>query len=433
VIFVPVAGVSCAATAPALLQSSGKGCLSEGGRQGCTPGRALSSASWITITPDGRNVYVGAEASGAINIYQRVGPFGGLIQPDGSAGCLSESALEGCGSARALTGARPVAVSPDGRSVYVGALNGVAVFLRDRGSGALVQLPGPAGCVENGAAEGCGAARGFAKGSVRGLAVSADGRFVYAAVRFTSVVAVFARDPNSGAISQLPGGAGCISETRRPGCAWGRGLHGSRDVVLSPDQRFVYIASEDGNSVAVFARNRRTGTLIQLRGRSGCLQQRGNDGCTPVRAFLSPHQLALSRNGLDAYVASDHSAAVDVLRRDPGNGTLHQLAGRAGCVEDGGGEGCTPGSALGAAHSIAVAPSGLVYVAGNSANSVAIFAVDSRTAGLRERGCIASRGPPECARAFGLMGVHSITLSSDGRTLYAASERGDAIVVLTVG
>ncbi len=433
-VFAPVVVFSCAATTVALLQAGGRGCLSEGGLQGCTAGRALNRASWVTVTPDGRNVYVGAENSGAVNIYDRVGGSGGLIQHGGAEGCLAENGIEGCGVARGLVGARPVAVSPQGGSVYVGAHDGIAVFFRDRASGGLFQLPGAAGCVQDTAVEGCGAGRGLANGSVRGLAVSADGRTVYAAVRFTSVVAVFARDPGSGALRQLPGPAGCISERRRPHCALGRGLRGPRGIVFSPDQRFVYISAEDGNAVAVFTRDRRTGALTQLRGRSGCVQQRGGpDGCTPARAFLSPHQLALSPSGQYAYVASAHSAAVDVLRRDPANGTLHQLARRAGCVEVGGGEGCAAGLALASAESVAVAPSGTVYVAGNLSNAVAVFDVDPRTAGLRERACIATHGPSGCARAFGLIGVHSLALSANGRTLYAASERSNAVVVLTVG
>ena len=70
-------------------------------------------------------------------------------------------------------------------------LQGVAVFARDRGTGALTQLGGEDACVDNGGREGC--ADGRALDFATGLAVSPDGKSAYVASGISDAVAVFAR------------------------------------------------------------------------------------------------------------------------------------------------------------------------------------------------------------------------------------------------
>ena len=43
-----------------------------------------------------------------------------------------------------------------------------------------------------------------------------------------------------------------------------------------------------------------------------------------------------------------------IFARDPVEGALHQLAGRAGCVRDGGGRGCARGRGLASATSVVI-------------------------------------------------------------------------------
>ena len=76
--------------------------------------------------------------------------LGELSQKPGTAGCVSETGTGGaCQNGKALEDALGVAASPDGKSVYVAsfASDAVAVFDRDPGTGALSQKPGTAGCV----------------------------------------------------------------------------------------------------------------------------------------------------------------------------------------------------------------------------------------------------------------------------------------------
>jgi sugar lactone lactonase YvrE len=58
---------------------------------------------------------------------------GGLTQPAGAAGCVSETGSGHCADGHALTRAGSVAISPDGKSVYVASSypsNAVARFNR---------------------------------------------------------------------------------------------------------------------------------------------------------------------------------------------------------------------------------------------------------------------------------------------------------------
>ena len=81
----------------------------------------------------------------------------------------------------------------------------------------------------------------------------------------------------SGRLVQPHGHAGCIHRTGINRCAPGRFVTSPEDVVVSPDGRFVYVASFGNHAIAIFARNRRTGRLTQLPGRRGCMHHQPAD------------------------------------------------------------------------------------------------------------------------------------------------------------
>ena len=90
------------------------------------------------------------------------------MQLPGRGGCLVDRSepAGGCTRVRALRGPAPfvgsnaVAISPDGRNVYVASArsNAIAVFKRDARTGELVQSPGSAGCIATKGAGGCATA-----------------------------------------------------------------------------------------------------------------------------------------------------------------------------------------------------------------------------------------------------------------------------------
>ena len=104
-----------------LTQKAGTaGCVSDDGTGGeCHDGEALDEPVAIASSPDGKNVYVAAESSGAIAIFDRVGD-GTLTQKTGPAGCISDDGSGGaCQDGYGLGRADAVVVSPDGENVYV--------------------------------------------------------------------------------------------------------------------------------------------------------------------------------------------------------------------------------------------------------------------------------------------------------------------------
>src|SRR5204862_7525764 len=105
---------------------------------------------------------------------------GDLTQPAGSAGCVSETGAGPCADGHALYGPLSVAVSADGKSVYVASSNdvdgvhfsnAVARVTRNRTTGATAQPAGSAGCAsETGAGPG---ARGQGRGGPARVGLSA--------------------------------------------------------------------------------------------------------------------------------------------------------------------------------------------------------------------------------------------------------------------
>ena len=86
--------------------------------------------------------------------------------------------------------------------------------------------------------------------------MSPDGRNAYVAASASNALAVFARDAVSGALRQLAGKAGCISETGTGGaCRDGTGLWGASAVALSPDGRYAYAPGFFSSAVAVLRRS----------------------------------------------------------------------------------------------------------------------------------------------------------------------------------
>jgi DNA-binding beta-propeller fold protein YncE len=166
-------------------------------------------------------------------------------------GCFASLAAQGCRVLpdTSLGGARGVAVSPDGRSVYVASpgSDSIAHFFR---GGPLGQLAYD-GCLANTAAQGCGDLPGAPLGGADAVAVSPDGRSVYVASRDSDSIAHFFRSPE-GKIAY----DGCLANDDAQGCANlpGAPLNDANGVAVSPDGRSVYVASADSDSIAHFFR-----------------------------------------------------------------------------------------------------------------------------------------------------------------------------------
>lgn len=440
-----LAGSALAVTGQITQLPGTAGCVSESGSGGeCADGHALFSPDSVATSPDGRSVY--ATFIGGVAVFQRNPTSGALTQLPGTAGCVNEDGRNGCADGHSLDDANAVAVSPDGKNVYVAAdlpSHAVTAFQRDTTTGELTQLPpsGTAGCVSQSGSEGCIDGKGL--GQPVGVAVSPDGKNVYVASYRSDSVAVLQRNTTTGALTQDAGGAGagCVREGGGV-CRNGRALESPLSVTVSPDGKNVYVSSS--HAIAVFKRNPSTGALWQLRGTAGCVSESGNGGaCADGKALESGWSVAVSADGKNVYVASSLSSAVAVFRRDATTGTLTQLvgpAGKAGCVSESGTEGaCADGKGLFGAQSVAVSPDGRsVYAASNLSEAVAVFRRDAGTGVLTQlagnAGCVTETGSDlwdpttVCAMARSLEYPRWVTVSADGENVYIAAPHSNAVV-----
>jgi DNA-binding beta-propeller fold protein YncE len=212
----------------------------------------LDGAGAVTVSPDGKSVYV--VSSDAVVRLVRNTTTGAITQPAGAAGCISQTGAGPCADGRALDGAGSVAVAPDGKSVYVASNNAVVRLVRNTTTGAITQPAGwAAGCISQTGAGPC--ADGRALDGPREVAVSPDGKNVYVVSEYSDAVARFDRNTTTGAITQPAGwAAGCISQTGAGPCANGHGLLGPSSVVVAPGGKSVYVAADNGDAVARFNR-----------------------------------------------------------------------------------------------------------------------------------------------------------------------------------
>ncbi len=368
----------------ALTQKKGTaGCISDNGRGGipndpssgpCFDGKALKSASSVTVSPDGTSVYVTSRSSKAVAIFERDPDNGALTQKQGNAGCIAEAGRGGCVVGRALKLPDSVTVSPDGTNVYVASYgsNAVAILKRNPANGRLNQKPGPAGCISEGAEGGC--LDGVALAGADSVTVSPDGANVYVASFGSHSVVILDRDPTTGTLTQRPGTAGCISNSGTDGsCIEGRALAYADSVSVSPDGISVYVTASNSGAVSIFDRDS-TGALAQISGPAGCISDNGTGGaCTNGKALAGASSVAISPDGTSAYVASTENAAVAIFDRETGTGFLTQKSETKGCISRKGAA-CARGKALNLVRSVTVSPDGRnVYTAADGSDAVAIF------------------------------------------------------------
>ncbi len=416
-----------AATTGDLTQKPGvAGCWSAVGL--CSPGTALAGARSVTVSPDGRSAYAASQAGSAVVVFDRA-VDGTLTQKPGTAGCISDTGAGPCVDGTALDNARSVTVSPDGRSAYVasGSIGAVAVF--DRAvDGTLTQKPGTAGCISDTGAGPC--VDGTALGGAFEVTVSPDGRNAYVASNSSGAVAVFDRAAD-GTLTQKAGTAACISDTGAGPCGDGTGLGGSLGVVVSPDGTSAYVASFDSAAVAVLDRAA-DGTLTQRPGTAGCISDTGAGPCVDGTALDGASSVTVSPDGRSVYVASQISSAVAVFDR-AADGTLTQKPATAACVSDTGAGPCIDGTALAVAASVAISPDGQsAYVASFDSDAVAVLdraADGSLTQTPGTAGCISDTAAGPCLDGAALDGNRWVTVSPDGRSVYAASVISGAVAV----
>jgi hypothetical protein len=211
----------------------------------CQTGAAtngLNHPTDVAVSPDSRFVYAVSGASSSIVGFERVtsGPDTGKLL--GPTNCLAASASNGspdCAPIAGMKTANGLAISPDGKDIYVASLNrGIAALRRDTGSGALSFNQ----CLGIGTGT-CDADLAI-QHSLSSVAVSADGRTVYAVGSDAADgwVRSYRRDPATGKLTPL----NCLSHLGAAGCTTAAGVKNVQDVEVSPDGKNVYTAALEG-------------------------------------------------------------------------------------------------------------------------------------------------------------------------------------------
>jgi DNA-binding beta-propeller fold protein YncE len=251
-------------------------CVSETGSDGaCVPVAGLQAVHDLAVAPDGRAVYA-AGGSGAVAAFARDPADGSLRETS----CLLDNPpAEGpCKDAAGIAGAAGVAVSPDGRDVYVASTDSEAVSgFRVQSDGTLRQT----GCVQqvrsNGAPpdDRCDGATALPEPRV--VVVSADGGMVFAGGSDT--ITSYRRDPATGKLEQL----GCAEEFQSSeSCFVVRAAFGVNAMAASSDGRNVYVTADEENAVTIL------GAAVTIDARAVRADRRGRVRvllrCPEVRA-----------------------------------------------------------------------------------------------------------------------------------------------------
>jgi DNA-binding beta-propeller fold protein YncE len=316
-----------------------------------------------------------------------------------------------------------------------------ALLAMSAGAGAATpaQLPGTAGCVALKGEGGCAPGRAVA-GAERAVAVSPDGKSVYLVAQSNpealegDAIDVFDRDPTSGALTQKAGAAGCFAASGRDGCGKYQALHGAHEAAVSPDGRNVYVTT--GAGIVAFSRDPASGALTPLPSSTECLGgDRLKAPCRPAEGIAGANSLTFSPDGAELYVTSNAYASIATLSRDPVTGALQP----AGCVAASPGPrkcgGVPPGE--GATDAIVAGADGRSIYAiavDLSDEETVITRVDAfarRANGVLRRlggrtGCLHPSGPKGCPGGRGLRDIEGLALSPDGRSLYVTSHFGDS-------
>jgi DNA-binding beta-propeller fold protein YncE len=277
-----------------------KGCFANRGAHGCKkpPHNSLGYASGVVISRDGESVYVAS--ADAITRFKR--HSNGVLR---YGGCFANGGAHGCRRPRhdSLWGSSGVAVSPDGKSLYVASTTGVTAFRRSA-NGALAYR----GCFANQGHHGCQAGTHNSLRKSRDLAVSADGKSLY--VASAGAITAFGRAPNGHLAYQ-----GCIANRGTLGCE--APVHDSlrfpNDLTVSRDGSSVYVASIVANSITAFTRAS-DGTLTY----GDCFANQGGRGCElPGHDSLGyAHGVAVTRDGRSVYVAADKGKSITLFSRE---------------------------------------------------------------------------------------------------------------------
>jgi DNA-binding beta-propeller fold protein YncE len=362
------------------ITSSTEACASTNATTGAF---VMAAPAAIAVSPDGNSAYVVTQGENNLVEFSRNHESGLLTE----IGCISRQDTQ-CAAheVKGLNNPYGVTVSPDGKNVYVASYSdeAVAELARNAETGVLEQLAPPNNCISSAALSECGITNAIGLERAVGVIASPDGKNLYVAAGATNgagAVASFQRESGTGALKQLPGSEACISEANHA-CLFGAAIDGPEDLVISPDGENVYTNSSQDNAVIELTRNVLTGGLTQVATPNACVTTNMTEQtahCSSAKGIGVALGLAISPGGEDVYASSASEAGEAAFERNPETGVLEQLKDPYECVTSNssgcGGAGNLPEFnklvGLEGARRVTVSPDGAnLYLAGQNAHTI---------------------------------------------------------------
>ncbi len=236
----------------------------------------------MAVSPNDKHIYITGSRTNALEVFERRSAADSLVQ--------IQRLRDGRNGVDGLDAAADAVVSPDGRHVYVAAVDddAVSIFKRDT-TGLLTYRGLVRDKVED--------VRGLS--SATALSIRGDGKFLYVAGNQDDAVVVFERDPESGDLSFIQ-----VNKNGQDGVT---GLNAVSDVAVSPDNGQVYSAASSDRSIAQFSAGVTNGELS--------FSQSLRDGEDGVDGLKGAQALDISPDSKFIYVAGTSDNSVAVFRR----------------------------------------------------------------------------------------------------------------------
>ncbi len=270
----------------------------------------LQKAMSITMSPDGRHVYVASFEDNSVSYFTRDVNDGKLTLVQ----TLIDDEKDGSGNiVDGLLGATSVKVSHDGEIVFVtaGVENSLAVFKRNPHSGWLTFSE----ALTDGKLD---SANQLVSGLKQAAEVvqSHDNKSVYVTGLLSNAVAVFNIDPDTKQLlfQQVVQQGGVDDENNVVS-----ELGGPISIDITTDDKYVYVASMFSDALLGFKRNNVTGklTLIQT------LKNGLDDGAGNIISGLTgPSAVTLSSDNQFVYAIGQQDNSLVVFKRDINSGKL---------------------------------------------------------------------------------------------------------------
>ncbi len=292
----------------------------------------LDGVTAVRLSPDNRFAITAAFRSKASVLFSRDAKTGRLKKVD--------SIEQGKSTPAQLEWAIDAAWSPDSAYAYVIAPNSAAVnVFRITAKPALQFVEAELG--EDRCFRG-----------VRGIAVSPDGKFVYVASEYAATLVVLNRDAQTGRLD--------VHQILQDGEGKAEGLSGAFSVAVSPGGRFVYVSSgrfRGNDAITIFEK--------QKDGKLAFVDEMFNY-TDDLERFVGGNEIAVSRDGKHAYAVASQSDSLVAFDRDVKTGKLKQTQFLVDGI-DGVGPMAMPGG-------LSVSPDGrFVYVASEGSSGITIF------------------------------------------------------------